>query len=55
MFDKTDVNGGSREQGARKHGNEFSDLAHQSPLSSKLCCTLSVPLGQSMKQISYGK
>jgi hypothetical protein len=28
MFDKIDVDGGSREQATREHSKEFSDLAH---------------------------
>jgi hypothetical protein len=35
MFDEIDVDGGSREQGARKHRNEFGKLAHQSTLSAQ--------------------
>jgi len=33
MFNEADVGGGSCEQAAREHRNEFGDLAHQSPLS----------------------
>jgi hypothetical protein len=28
MFDKIDVDGGSRKQAAGEHSNEFSNLAH---------------------------
>jgi len=35
MFNEADVYGGSREQAAGKHDNEFSDQAHQSPPSAR--------------------
>ncbi len=31
IFDKVDVDGGSREQAARENSNEFGNLAHCSP------------------------
>jgi hypothetical protein len=35
MFDKIDVDGGSCEQAAREHGDEFRNLTHESPLSER--------------------
>jgi hypothetical protein len=34
MFNEVDVYGGSREQAAGEHSNEFSNLTHRSPLSA---------------------
>jgi hypothetical protein len=37
MFDKIDVDGGSREQAARKDGNEFGKLAQHSIFALSAC------------------
>src|SRR5437588_13004538 len=39
MFNEADVYGGSREQAAGEHGNEFSYLSHQSILSARSSST----------------
>jgi hypothetical protein len=38
MFDERDVDGRSGEQGAREHGDEFSNLARRNSLLSSPGC-----------------
>jgi hypothetical protein len=39
MFDEADVDGGSSEQAAREHSNEFGNFAHRFFLPTKLSQT----------------